>query len=76
MLSGMFAYFDKDLDKIITQIGGGTVAKTANDKANNKPERKFKQGNTTNNTNTTTTNTKSPGESGYIAAPDLSGIKF
>jgi hypothetical protein len=78
MLSGMFAYFDKDLDKIITQIGGGTVAKTANDKANNKPERKFKQGNTTNNTNNTTTNTntKSPGESGYIAAPDLSGIKF
>ena len=80
MLSGMFAYFDKDLDKIITQLGGGTVAKTANDKANNKREPKFKQGNTTNNnTNNTTntnTNTKLPGESGYIAAPDLSGIKF
>ena len=79
MLSGIFEFFDKDLDKIITQIGGGTVAKTANDKANNKREPKFKQGNTTtNNTNNTTTNTntKSPGESGYIAAPDLSGIKF
>ena len=75
MLAGMFEYFDKDLDKFITQIGGGTVAKTANDKANDKSERKFKQGNTTNNT-TTNTNTKSPGESGYIAAPDLSGIKF